>query len=217
MDKTKIDWADYRWNPVWGCRNNCPYCYARGIAKRSGKSFEPHWMEKNFQKPVPEEPSFIFVNSMSDIAFWEVGWIRSVLRRIEANPQHIFIVLTKRPDIYASFDEIAPTNCWFGTTITRDGFPEIPLSNGHINFVSIEPILEHINLWGRHMPEKPLDWIIIGAETGNRKEKVVPEFHWINDIVYFAQNENIPIWMKESLKEIWHGSLIQERPRRVAT
>ncbi len=34
MNRTKIDWCDYVWNPVWGCRNDCPYCYARKIARR---------------------------------------------------------------------------------------------------------------------------------------------------------------------------------------
>lgn len=34
MNKTKIEWCDITWNPVWGCKNNCSYCYARKIAKR---------------------------------------------------------------------------------------------------------------------------------------------------------------------------------------
>ena len=32
--KTKIEWADYTWNPVWGCLAGCRYCYAKNIAKR---------------------------------------------------------------------------------------------------------------------------------------------------------------------------------------
>ncbi len=34
MNKTKIEWADYTWNPVTGCLHNCNYCYARRIANR---------------------------------------------------------------------------------------------------------------------------------------------------------------------------------------
>jgi len=37
MNKTKIDWAQYTWNPVTGCLHGCEYCYARGIAQRFGK------------------------------------------------------------------------------------------------------------------------------------------------------------------------------------
>jgi protein gp37 len=34
MNKTKIEWADYTWNPVTGCLHGCNYCYARRMAKR---------------------------------------------------------------------------------------------------------------------------------------------------------------------------------------
>ncbi len=34
MSKTKIEWTDYTWNPVWGCHAGCEYCYAKGISKR---------------------------------------------------------------------------------------------------------------------------------------------------------------------------------------
>ncbi|MBA7524298.1 hypothetical protein ES705_16435 [subsurface metagenome] len=37
MNKTKIDYVDFTWNPVWGCRGTCSYCYARKIAQRFGK------------------------------------------------------------------------------------------------------------------------------------------------------------------------------------
>jgi len=36
MNKTKIDWADYTWNPVTGCLHGCEYCYAEKIARRFG-------------------------------------------------------------------------------------------------------------------------------------------------------------------------------------
>ena len=34
MNRTKIDWCDYVWNPVWGCRTGCKYCYAKKFARR---------------------------------------------------------------------------------------------------------------------------------------------------------------------------------------
>lgn len=39
MQKTGIEWCDSTWNPVTGCLNGCPYCYARSIANRFGG----HW------------------------------------------------------------------------------------------------------------------------------------------------------------------------------
>jgi len=34
MNKSKIDWCDFSWNPVTGCRHGCPYCYAAKQTKR---------------------------------------------------------------------------------------------------------------------------------------------------------------------------------------
>ncbi len=32
MKKSGIDWTDYTWNPITGCKYDCPYCYARQTA-----------------------------------------------------------------------------------------------------------------------------------------------------------------------------------------
>lgn len=42
MNKTKIEWCDYTWNPVTGCLHGCKYCYARRIAERFGLAFAPN-------------------------------------------------------------------------------------------------------------------------------------------------------------------------------
>jgi hypothetical protein len=34
QDNTSIEWAQWSWNPLTGCKHDCPYCYARDIAKR---------------------------------------------------------------------------------------------------------------------------------------------------------------------------------------
>lgn len=34
MNKTKIEWCDFTYNPVTGCRHKCEYCYARRQAQR---------------------------------------------------------------------------------------------------------------------------------------------------------------------------------------
>lgn len=34
MNKSKIEWCDYTWNPVTGCLHGCEYCYARRITNR---------------------------------------------------------------------------------------------------------------------------------------------------------------------------------------
>lgn len=42
MNKTKIEWCDYTWNPVTGCKHGCEYCYARRIAKRFSTENNAH-------------------------------------------------------------------------------------------------------------------------------------------------------------------------------
>lgn len=134
-----------------------------------------------------------------------------MLEKIHENLQHKFLFLTKEPEIYSILGPASFYNSWFGTTITNNDFPQIPLAD-HLNFVSIEPILEPIDLEKRHVLEKHLDWIIVGRETGNRKNKVIPELFWIQQIVDYAKAHGIPIWLKENLRDIWPGKLIQELP-----
>jgi protein gp37 len=75
----------------------------------------------------------------------------------------------------------------------------------------VEPMLENL---GEMDPEsvKP-EWVIVGAETGNRKEKVIPERSWIEALVDECKKYNIPIFMKSSLEKIWGEPLIQEFPK----
>lgn len=208
MNKTQIEWCDVTWNPVWGCLNDCPYCYARRLAQRFGESFEPHWKEKNFQRDTPLKPSRIFVNSMSEIGYWRTQWWNRVLDRIRENPQHTFLFLTKIPSVYEGIP--FPQNCWLGVTITRqltmeifaDYLFESTWDEKYKTFLSIEPILEPIQLYVRP------DWLIIGAETGNRKGKVVPEREWILQLM----RNNLPVFMKDSLKPIWGEGLVREWP-----
>lgn len=53
MNRTKIEWCDYTWNPVVGCKHGCSYCYAKRFAERGlgeygkhekGRRFEPRFL-----------------------------------------------------------------------------------------------------------------------------------------------------------------------------
>lgn len=225
ITKTKIDWCDYTWNPVWGCRYACKYCYARKIAKRFYKNvfgkhntddyynFEPAWIESNFNKDFPKNPSIIFVNSMSDIAYWQDDWMEKVLLKIKKYPQHHFLFSTRSPQGYDQYK--FPSNCWLGITITNQKqmydftseFCDYLWPEKYNFFFSLEPILEPIII------STTPDWIIIGAETGNRKEKVIPKKKWINNIVTDSKEYKTPVFMKESLREIMGADFIQKFPK----
>src|SRR5580765_4490984 len=73
-----IEWAQWSWNPVTGCKHDCPYCYARDIAHRFyPMRFEPALWYKRLTAPAntprPEKAvqdvSFrnVFTCSMADL------------------------------------------------------------------------------------------------------------------------------------------------------
>ena len=97
-------------------------------------------------------------------------------------------------------------------------------------FVSIEPILTDVaELPGYEGTGSALreaiasryaghiEWVIIGAETGNRKEKVVPERRWIEKIVKLCDKAKKPVFMKESLRDLMGSDFRQEFPWEVST
>ena len=91
---------------------------------------------------------------------------------------------------------------WYGTTVTNSEDMEriYQLPTLLNTFASIEPLLEDID--ENISALKYLNWIIIGAETGHRKEKVIPKFEWIERIVVEADYNGIPVFMKDSLVPI---------------
>lgn len=159
----------------------------------------------------------IFVCSMADLfGDWVPdGWIEEVFEACEKSPQHNYLFLTKNAKRYAEYSVPMLENMWYGTSITREEemhlFNSLPARRN--TFVSIEPILEDLEVEKHNVMFRLADWFIIGAETGNRKSKVIPERKWIEDIVCECRKNNKPIFMKSSLTEIWGEPLIQEFPK----
>jgi len=240
MNKSKIEWCDYTWNPVTGCLHDCPYCYAAKITKRfgGGKAWDrgschgenlhvlftkpetpyPYYFEPTFHKYRLDEPSEIkkpkniFVCSMADLfGDWVPDeWIKQVFDACKKAPQHRYLFLTKNPKRYYDYlyEREMPDNFWFGTTITNDK-TDFFWSNKNKTFISIEPLQSDFKI---HQENRLLsDWVIIGAETGNRKGKIIPKLEWIDNIISECGRNNVPIFMKDNLKEIC-GGLIQEFP-----
>ena len=82
----------------------------------------------------------------------------------------------------------------------------------HNIFASIEPLLGPIETSTLTLMSQYFKWIIIGAETGKRKDRVVPEKEGICSITSVCKNNSIPVFMKSSLEDIWKETLIQEYP-----
>lgn len=225
MQRTKIEWTDYTWNPIKGvCPVGCWYCYARKMYERFGWKSEICLDSQDLLNPHKiKKPSKIFVCStfelFNPITNIEYGWDHTdfgtmrdaIFDVIKSSPQHTFQILTKMPQ---NIDRPMPDNVWLGVSVTSDKdvwrikeLTEIPTK---LRFVSIEPFLNPIYN-SAEVLLKHMDWIIIGRLTGCGK-KHDPKYTYIKGIEVFARNRNIPIFLKDNLKDIWGEDLIQEFP-----
>ena len=242
MQKTKIEWCDYTWNPVSGCLYNCEYCYARAGSRRhsgdvrfnlqseqckevgdgiyeleskfineKGNSlqfpfgFAPTFHKYRLSKPeMIKTKANIYVGSVTDLfGNWVPDeWIEQVIKVAKENPQHNYLFLTKNPQRYVLVAELFPRedNFWYGFSVTdSDGYDLLAMKDRKI-FVCFEPLLDDVS--GFLINALRFDWAIIGAETGNRKGKVVPKEEWIQNIVNYCDKHGIPVFMKDSLISI---------------
>lgn len=160
----------------------------------------------------------IFVCSMADLfgSWVPDSWIEEVFAACDKAPQHNYLFLTKNPKRYLGLAEkgLLSDKHWYGYSATRQSdlweFHHADDCVVKNLFVSIEPILEPIR--PGFCSHCPADWVIIGSETGRRKDKVVPCREWIERIVMECEYSGIPLFMKSSLSEIWGEPLIQEFP-----
>lgn len=119
---SSIEWTDATWNPIRGCTRiskGCENCYAERLAARFsdpgywGNGFArrtsggPRWsgvvaiVQEVLDLPRRwKKPRRVFVNSMSDLFHERVSaqQVDQILARVALRPQHVFQVLTKRPD-----------------------------------------------------------------------------------------------------------------------
>ena len=218
-----IGWCDITINPITGCSNFgnkkiCgDYCYAARMARRlkgrfgypADDPFRPEFHPERLKEICwkhNKTPSRIFLSSMSDWFSQGVNpeWIHQIIDAVNQNRDDVFFVLTKRPEklwILKAFGMESlelPSNLWFGVSVTKQQdawrIQELikQLPDQH-KFVSFEPL---------HGPVDPdlngIEWVIIGAETGNRKGKILPRREWIESI-FRSKQDHVPIFMKDNL------------------
>lgn len=160
----------------------------------------------------------IFVCSMADLfGDWVPDeWIDEVMKACADAPKHNYLFLTKNPKRYFQYFEgswqmipsefdFSKVTLFTGTTVTnQDNYDKyFDEDLVYCDFLSIEPINGMIDLLDFSYSDSPqIKWIIVGAETGNRKDKVVPEKEWVSSIVEQCDQCGIPVFMKDSLVPI---------------
>ena len=202
MNKTKIEWCDYTWNPVIGCKTGCHYCYAERMNKRFKwiqDWKQPEFFPERLNGPFNKKAGKVFVGSMCDLfgGWIHSHWIQQILDVCHLASQHEFMFLTKHPIRYNEFT--FPENAWLGITVEKwDGegrntqrlYDMMAIQSTTIKkFLSIEPLLG--DFFDIHLEN--YDLVIVGAMTGSGA--VIPDREWIESI------KHPNIFYKENIKK----------------
>lgn len=214
-DRSAIEWTEATWNPVTGCDQvspGCAHCYAKTFAERwrgvPGHPYEQGfdlrlWPQRLGQPLKWKRPRTIFVNSMSDLFHERIptSFIAEVFDVMVEADQHVFQVLTKRPDrVLEIASELSwPSNVWMGVSIENRRFihradllREVPAA---VRFISAEPLLGPLE----GLDLEAIDWLIAGGESGPRHRRI--DEAWVVDLRDRCLNDEVAFFFKQ-----WGGA-----------
>lgn len=212
-----IEWTEATWNPTTGCTKispGCQNCYAATLSKRL-KSMGVYKYRHDFK--FTEQPDDIelpatwkkgkkiFVNSMSDL-FHEKSRPEFIARCFAVmlkEDQHIYQVLTKRPQIMRKFSDLfkmavaenIPNHIWMGVSVENEDYTwridELRKVNCELRFISFEPLLGPIG----NIDLANIDWVIIGGESGVGFRTVQKD--WILEIIKQCKEQQVAVFFKQ--------------------
>ena len=214
-DNSAIEWTDATWNPVTGCTKispGCAYCYAEGITLRfkRGGPFLPGKTTIRLHHDRLDAPGKwrsrrrVFVNSMSDLFHEEVpfDFVREVFDRMAEYDQHIYQVLTKRPERMLEYVDWGggpdwPDHVWAGVSVENQYWADrrIPLladTPANVRFLSVEPLLKAVDLRS-HLAG--IQWVIVGGESGHKSRPMDAE--WATRIRDDCLSAGVPFFFKQ--------------------
>ena len=242
--KHKIGWLNFpgrkgeTWNPWGGCSAvspGCKNCWACRQANRfktrlpqyEGVVRNGQWTRRvnrapggAFYKPLDwRDPRAIFVCSMSD--FFHEGandWREHAWHIIYDTPQHLYLILTKRPEripyCLPSFGkkEWPWPNVWLGASVENQEaadkrIPKLLRVPAVKRFLSLEPLLGPVDLersvkiYDSIEPDYPrvfpryIRWVIVGGESGPGARHMKAE--WVQSIRDQCQAADVPFFFKQ--------------------
>lgn len=213
MTKTNISWATYTHQFWTGCSkvsDGCKFCYMHRIIEKNGR--DPRVLtrvsDEKFNEPIRyKEGQIIFVNSLSDFFHEDAdGWRNDAWNIIQQCPQHVWLILTKRPE---RITKCLPedwegnyNNVMLGVSVESQKYVDRLFALAEVpdakRFISAEPLLGPLDLtFADEFGYKPIDdfkWCIIGGESG---EETGPykyrecKLEWIEGLVSDLQ-KNAP-------------------------
>ena len=193
-------------NPIVGCTEysrGCTHCWARAWSRRFRKGkFDLQYFPEKLDIIRRKKSGLWFVGSMTDL-FQDGIEVQRVANILDAitHSKAKFLFLTKRAFNMQSFFYALgnpPDNLGIG--VTAEGQAEwderVPILlsiKAKMRFVSIEPILEPVNI---ALTRPSPDWIQCGPETGTKKRPYDPK--WIELICRDCRKMGIRFFDKQN-------------------
>lgn len=231
--------------------DGCKYCYAETLMdKRYGKvKWGPQGIRKRtsddyWRKPLAWNHKAeregvrrrVFCASLADV-FEDrpevFEWRADLFGLIDATPNLDWLLLTKRPENIKRLwplgwydEQFTWPNIWIGTSIENQEMankriPELLRIPAAVRFLSVEPLLEPVDLSGftmdtiwidqefadndphfqRIIDEDgwPIHWVIVGGESGPGARSMQPE--WVRSIRDQCVAADVPFFFKQ-----WGGT-----------
>jgi protein gp37 len=186
-----------------------------------------------------KKPRRIFVNSLSDFFHENVpaAFIDQMLEVMAACPQHIFQVLTKRPEnMHRKLYEITSEhpvrffgggdylpNVWWGVSaedqeMADTRIPPLLSIPAAVHWVSAEPLLDELDL---RPYLQQLEWVVVGGESAPRGYARWCDPTWIWQIIHQCRVARVAVFVKQlgnyiaGCRNYQHpkGGAIEEWPR----
>lgn len=210
-------------NPITGCLNGCPYCYARLMANNDkgyslkqkylsnnntappygnfspkGDPFYPRFWSKELQEiQKRKKPAGIFICDMGELfGDWiPRAWQDAVFDTIRCCPQHRFYLLTKQPQNLHLFSPY-PENCWVGVSATDKPMTQNALFHLKGIQASIKFIFFSPLLGKIDIDLTGIDWGIIAAR---QHPHILPRTVWVTTLVDRLEKAGAKVFLQDSL------------------
>ena len=233
---TKVEWARHSFSPWIGCSPvsvGCQRCYAQASDARffGGGHWGPgrprlrrsdaYWADPlKWERAAAVEGvrHRVFCSSMADVfdseALLEERWRLWPL--IDRTPHLDWLLLTKRPEnledmLPAGWAERPAPNVWLGVTAedqarVEERLPLLATTATALRFVSVEPMLEPVNLlpWLQLResgdPMRPrIGWVICGGESGPGARPM--DLGWVRELRDQCARAVVPFLFKQRIEE----------------
>lgn len=225
-----IEWTDFTWNPVQGCKHGCRWqmpdgsiaeCYAETIAKRVAQKVYVHGFEHHYWNPHKlheplriKEPARIFLDSMSDLmGHWVPrDQVEEVLDICRQAHWHSFQLLTKNAPRLLEFE--FPQNLWVGVSAPPSQMFGKPLSlNQQKRMVERQiDVLRQVQVPVRWMSIEPLSFNIAPLLVSSPLEWAVigaatngvktyqPQPEWVENALDVLDRQGTAVFFKGNLE-----------------